>query len=424
MKGIENTVIVGAVVLFASIILSASTSSAKGASLVELSEGKTYSSYDITGDGKNDTIRTKCTKNYMDDSETEFIITINDSDKVTAKGYKDVHIYVFSCAGKSALVYEAVAGTASYSPCIINYDGGAYTETDVWWDGGWTAGFNAGEDCLCVDACVKGSWWLKSFEELSGVPFFVESKYVFEGNNLVKKTDFLDLSKPEVYSIKDDTVITGQTLETATEEDGFTLEKHSNFTITQVYSNDEGYFYKVEQNGNIGWVKDSSDYHFYYEIKKANTKSGKYQVVSSAKEIGKSFGKLRKKYGWKAGDGKFSRLAWCTFKHPKKNIEYTFQGKGAGSEKQYMTDSCKCICVSGKAKDLIKGLDGETSVESLVKYFDSRGSSATWQMGGQSGDQAFISFQGKNGRRYSLGIVVNGDDNPVVYPDYYCEIRS
>lgn len=126
------------------------------------------------------------------------------------------------------------------------------------------------------------------------------------------------------------------------------------------------------------------------------------------RDLGKKFKVYKQKYGWTLTNGQFSRLAWCNYQIPKEKVWYTFQGdNSAGPWK--MKNNSKCICISGKAKILVKGFKGKMKINKFVSRLDSQKRKASWRMGGQGGTTAMITFYGKNGQKYWLNIEMDSE---------------
>lgn len=265
MKLTKKMLLLGSFMLFSSLFLLSSIGEAKESKLISLKVGKTYSSYDVTSDGKKDRIKIKQTKTYMDDMETEYRIRINNTDTVIATGYKGVDVMIYSYGKKSTLIYESIAGTAASSVMLLNYSGGKFRKKEVFWPGGWSSYSVAGNNSLIIKSYPKGAWWCKSLEKLkdnSFVPFEVESRYVFKGYKLVKKTGFKNVSGTQKYKVKKN-IKTGKTLKTATKKNGFSLKRNSVFILKQVVYRKNTYYYKIKYKNKTGWIKDSYSNRFY-----------------------------------------------------------------------------------------------------------------------------------------------------------------
>ena len=83
---------------------------AASSSLTTLKNNKTYSSYDVTRDGKKDKIKIVQTKSYATSGTTARKVYVNGKYRFTAEGCKGCAIYVFRSGTKSVILSEFIYG--------------------------------------------------------------------------------------------------------------------------------------------------------------------------------------------------------------------------------------------------------------------------------------------------------------------------
>lgn len=134
----------------------------------------------------------------------------------------------------------------------------------------------------------------------------------------------------------------------------------------------------------------------------AKASSKKYYVKKKyLRDIGREFQYFKKKYGWTLTDGEFTRMTWFVYWTPNNKIMYTFDSHAENFYPK-MKNTAKCVRISMKAKDLVKGFKGKMNINTFVSRLDSKKKKASWSMGGQLGTTIMIPFYPMKGKRYYL----------------------
>lgn len=146
----------------------------------------------------------------------------------------------------------------------------------------------------------------------------------------------------------------------------------------------------------------------------AKSATKKYYVKEKyLRDIGKKFKVLKKKNAWTLKNGECEHAAQYSYRMPKKNIWYTFQGDSS-AESWKMKNNAKCIYISMKVGTLVKGFKGKMKIDKFVSKLYSKKKKAKWSMGVLAhvfGEEAIsITFYAKNGKKYRLDIPVESKE--------------
>ncbi|MGN1015178.1 MAG: hypothetical protein ACI4PM_07470 [Butyricicoccus sp.] len=251
------------VALLACLMLFAVPTSAHAASLVQLKTGKTYQSYDVTRDGKKDSIKIVQSASYATDFETKIKVYVNGTKKFTAIGMRDCWIYVFTDGKRSVILSMPVAGDGGRSMNVYNYSNKKFQKKLLTSPGYFYTTPKKSGDYLKVYAEPKGTWWLKSFQNFTDMPFKAVDTYKISGGVLKKVNTYAEISGTKTYYAKY-AFTAGKKITTVGAKDGPSVKAGQKVTLKNIYyrKSDGTYYYKISVNGVNGWFKDSTAIQF------------------------------------------------------------------------------------------------------------------------------------------------------------------
>lgn len=239
----------------------ACVSAAKTANLVELKPGKTYKQYDITGDGKKDTVSLKQTKTYAENYETEIALKINGK-KETIGAAKGITVYVFSAKRKGVLLAQCFAGTGE---CDVSQ----YIASKAKWSilgGGYNTECSVKRDKLSIIGSAKGPWWYKSFSKIAEQnypPYKLEQRFVIKKGKLKHIYKYSRVVEKVSYKVSK-RVKTGKTISSVGKGNGVSVPKNKKIRILAEYYNkkDGMYYFRIKYRGKEGWMPDNGKVQF------------------------------------------------------------------------------------------------------------------------------------------------------------------
>ena len=184
-------------------------------------------------------------------------------------------------------------------------------------------------------------------------------------------------------------------------------ERNTNSKKIKDLKSNKKYYVRIRTyNGSMfsGWSNIKSI------VTKASRSGKKYNVKELyVDDLGKTFGTIKKRYGWRVEDGTHMRMSRFNFNVPGSNKIYVFEGNyDMDWEKMHIDDTSRCISVSSKMNQLVTGLPSKTSVSNLVKNIYSK-KKVSWKMGGQLGNQLILELYSKKGKKYWLYIEMNNE---------------
>jgi hypothetical protein len=229
-------------------------------SLVELKPGKTYTSYDVTKDGKKDKIKIVQGASYASDGYTSVKVYINGKKKITAEGCKNCIIYLFKNGSKSVLLYQSYFGDGSSCFYGYKYKNGKFKETELG-TSLFLSEVKKSKTYLKIYSEPKGTWWFSSFKNFSSMPFKVVDTYKISGGNLVKVNTYPGISGTKTYYAKY-SFKTGKTIKTIAKKNGPSVKAGQKITLKNYYQTSDGTYFKISVNGKTGWFEDSEKIQF------------------------------------------------------------------------------------------------------------------------------------------------------------------
>lgn len=251
------------VALFVCLMLFVLPTSAHAASLVQLKTGKTYTSYDVTRDGKKDKIKIVQSTSYASSGYTKMKVYVNGKNRFTAEGCKDCPVYIFKSGSKSVILSSFVFGDGGNEFYAYNYSSGKFKKSKIGSSGFFFAQAKKSGSYLKIYSQPKGTWWLNSFKNYMTMPFKAVNTYKISNGKLTKVTTYPTISGKTTYYAKY-AFTTGKTITTVSAKKGPTVKKGQKVTLKSAYyrTKDHYYYYKISVNGKTGWFKDSSAIQF------------------------------------------------------------------------------------------------------------------------------------------------------------------
>ena len=251
------------VAVLACLMLFAVPTSAHAASLVQLKTGKTYQSYDVTRDGKKDSIKIVQSASYATDFETKMKVYVNGTKRFTATGMKDCWLYVFTDGKRSVILSMPVAGDGGRALYAYNYNNKKFQKKLLTSPGYFYTTPKKSGSNLKLYSQPKGSWWLKSFQNFTDMPFEAMDTYKISNGTLTKVNTYSEISGKKTYYAKY-AFTAGKKITTVSAKDGPSVKAGQKVVLKNIYyrKSDYTYYYKISVDGVNGWFKDSSAIQF------------------------------------------------------------------------------------------------------------------------------------------------------------------
>ncbi len=244
--------------------------SAVTASLKSLKNGVTYSSYDVTNDGKKDKIRVVQTKQYPKDMEIEKKVYVNGKVSYTASCIKGVDVMVYRRGTRSVFVIEGIAGDGGREYETAVYRGGSFRKQEIAPNQLFHGEARLSGTNLNIYGQPKGTWWLESFKTdfMEQMPFKMVDTYTIKKGALTPVNKYATISGRKTYHAKNG-FVTGKTIDSVGKKDGPSVKKGQKITLKgfcsrswMEWGDKSGYYYRISVNGKTGWFKDSSAIQF------------------------------------------------------------------------------------------------------------------------------------------------------------------
>ena len=240
------------------ILVIPTTARAATASLTTLKNNKTYSSYDVTRDGKKDKIKIVQTKSYSTSGTTARKVYVNGKYRFTAEGCKGCTIYVFRSGTKSVILSEFIYGDGGSDFYAYQYSGGKFKKKTLGPNTLFYTEAKRSGSYLKLVSVPKHTGWMLSFSNYAPVPFEVVDTYKMSNGLLVKTSTYASVTGKTSYYAKS-TFTTGKTPASVGQKNGPTVKAGSKVTLKSFYyrKSDHCYYYKISVGGKTGWFKDS-----------------------------------------------------------------------------------------------------------------------------------------------------------------------
>ena len=245
------------------ILVIPTTARAASASLVTLKNGKTYSSYDITRDGKKDKIKIIQTRWYRAPYSTERQVYVNGKYGFTVCGIKGCPIYLFRSGSKSVIVSEYICGDNGRFFFTYPYSGGKFRKKEIGPNTLFYTTAKRSGSYLQLISRPKHSGWMLSFHNYMEVPFKVIDTYKISNGLLVKTSTYASITGKTSYYAKS-TFSTGKTPASVARKNGPKVKAGKKVILKNFYyrKSDRSYYYKISVGGKTGWFKDSEAIQF------------------------------------------------------------------------------------------------------------------------------------------------------------------
>ena len=159
------------------ILVIPTTARAATASLTTLKNNKTYSSYDVTRNGKKDKIKIVQTKSYATSGTTARKVYVNGKYRFTAEGCKGCAIYVFRSGTKSVILSEFIYGDGGSDFYAYQYSGGKFKKKTLGPNTLFYTEAKRSGSYLKLVSVPKHTGWMLSFSNYAPVPFEVVDTY-------------------------------------------------------------------------------------------------------------------------------------------------------------------------------------------------------------------------------------------------------
>ena len=245
------------------ILVIPTTARAATAILTTLKNNKTYSSYDVTRDGKKDKIKIVQTKSYATSGTTARKVYVNGKYRFTAEGCKGCTIYVFRSGTKSVILSEFIYGDGGSDFYAYQYSGGKFKKKTLGPNTLFYTEAKRSGSYLKLVSVPKHTGWMLSFSNYAPVPFEVVDTYKMSNGLLVKTSTYASVTGKTSYYAKS-TFTTGKTPASVGQKNGPTVKAGSKVTLKSFYyrKSDHCYYYKISVGGKTGWFKDSASIQF------------------------------------------------------------------------------------------------------------------------------------------------------------------
>ena len=240
------------------ILVIPTTARAATASLTTLKNNKTYSSYDVTRDGKKDKIKIVQTKSYATSGTTARKVYVNGKYRFTAEGCKGCTIYVFRSGTKSVILSEFIYGDGGRDFFTYPYSGGKFKKKELGPNTMFHTDVKRSGSYLKLISEPKHPGWTMSFSNYTQMPFKVVDTYKMSNGLLVKTSTYASVTGKTSYYAKS-TFTTGKTPASVGKKDGPKVRAGTKVTLKSFYyrKSDHYYYYKISVGGKTGWFKDS-----------------------------------------------------------------------------------------------------------------------------------------------------------------------
>lgn len=257
MKTIKKGILLSLLTCLLLIVVPTSARAAS-ASLVTLKNSKTYSSYDVTRDGKKDKIKIVQTESYATSGTTARKVYVNGKARFTAEGCKGCTIYVFRSGTKSVILSEFIYGDGGSDFYAYQYSGGKFKKKTLGPNTLFYTEAKRSGSYLKLVSVPKHTGWMLSFSNYAPVPFKVVDTYKMSNGLLVKTSTYASVTGKTSYYAKS-TFTTGKTPASVGQKNGPTVKAGSKVTLKSFYyrKSDHYYYYKISVGGKTGWFKDS-----------------------------------------------------------------------------------------------------------------------------------------------------------------------
>lgn len=236
---------------------------AASASLTTLKNGTTYSSYDVTRDGKKDKIKIVQTKRYPASASTERKVYVNGKYRFTAYGCKGCIIYLFRSGTKSVIISEYIFGDGGRAFFTYPYSGGKFKDKAIGPNTLFRTTAKRSGSYLKLTSEPKHPGWTLSFSNYTEMPFKVVDTYKMSNGLLAKTSTYASVTGKTSYYAKS-TFTTGKTPASVGKKDGPKVRAGKKITLKSFYyrKSDRSYYYKISVGGKTGWFKDSRSIQF------------------------------------------------------------------------------------------------------------------------------------------------------------------
>ena len=216
------------------ILVIPTTARAATASLTTLKNNKTYSSYDVTRDGKKDKIKIVQTKSYATSGTTARKVYVNGKYRFTAEGCKGCTIYVFRSGTKSVILSEFIYGDGGSDFYAYQYSGGKFKKKTLGPNTLFYTEAKRSGSYLKLVSVPKHTGWMLSFSNYAPVPFEVVDTYKMSNGLLVKTSTYASVTGKTSYYAKS-TFTTGKTPASVGQKNGPTVKAGSKVTLKSFY---------------------------------------------------------------------------------------------------------------------------------------------------------------------------------------------
>lgn len=236
------------------------SANAASTNLVKLKTNKTYTSYDVTRDGKKDKLKVVQSASYATSGETKMKVYVNGKKKFTATGCKGCPIYVFRNGSKSVILSQPYAGDGASCFYAYYYSGGKFKKNEIGPGYFYSEAKKSGSN-LKIYSQPKGPWWLNSFSNFTNMPFKAVDTYKISKGKLVKNNSYSEISGTKTYYAKK-AFKTGKTISSISSKNGPSVKAGQKVTLKNIHYKNGYYYYRISVNGKSGWFKDSKAIQF------------------------------------------------------------------------------------------------------------------------------------------------------------------
>ncbi len=251
------------IIITGTILIAPLRTQASSGNLKKLKAGKTYKSYDITGDGKKDSIKIEC-GDYDGDMYKTFRIYINDKEAYKYRekeypGFYGVQAKLITLANnKKYLFVNSWSWDDDNTICaVFRYKNGKLKKTADFMKYYSKYGYHGGADVAGV-ACnsIKVKFWHVNYS--IGLSYY-QMSFSYKGGTLKQDKTKAKLSKAWKYDRYTRKFIINKSIKAYSSPNGgktaFRLEEGDEITIDQCRISPNKMMFRVKCGSRTGWIK-------------------------------------------------------------------------------------------------------------------------------------------------------------------------
>lgn len=234
-------------------------------SFICLKGNKVYKSFDVNNDGKKDKVKIKKTHHSADGSNS-IKIYVNGRQVIKTGKRKGINAYIFAQGKKAIIITQTfylggASDMKSYSYYSRKYHGKKLEIPGCYYHSVRKSG-----NRLVVEAQPKFGSWTNTFERFNRMPFSSQQEYVLKSGKLRKVSKYPSLKKntwfpretiSTTYFFAWESFRAANTLSTINNKVGIKVNVGDTVLFKSMVYKNGYYYYKIEVNGNTGWIKDS-----------------------------------------------------------------------------------------------------------------------------------------------------------------------